>query len=84
MSLEAKFAELKLDDVPSILSAVKADGVEKSGLAAGMATLIKRCSSTDEAEAVSAFKTVKALAEECPESQAFTKDCMTACKSLAK
>ena len=79
MSLEAKFAALKIDEVSSIVDAVKADGVDKSGLAANISVLAARCESKDNAEALAAFKTVKALVEECPESQAFTKDCMAAC-----
>ena len=82
MSLEAKFAALKIDEVSSIVDAVKADGVDKSGLAANISVLAARCESKDNAEALAAFKTVKALVEECPESQAFTKDCMAACKFL--
>lgn len=86
MSLEAKFAELKVDDVPTIVAAVKADGVDKSGLAAGISVLINRCASSDDAEALAGLKTVKALVEECPEAQAFTKECLTACldQALAK
>ena len=80
MSLEAKFAELKIDDVSSVVDAVKKDGAKKSGLAAGIEALKARCVSKDADEALSALKTVKALCEECPEAQAFTKECLTACK----
>ncbi|KAL7579535.1 hypothetical protein ACA910_007910 [Epithemia clementina (nom. ined.)] len=83
MSLESKFAELKVEDVPSIVEAVKSQGVEKSGLAAGISVLAARCDSKDDAEALSALKTVKALAEECPESQAFIKECLAACLDQA-
>jgi hypothetical protein len=82
MALEAQFANLKMDDVDSVVKAVKADGVEKSGLAANISVLAARCESKDEAEALAALKTVKALVDECPEAQAFTKDCLTACKSF--
>ena len=78
MSLEAKFAALSVDDGPSIVAAVKADGVQKSGLADHILTLAAKCASNDDAEAIAAFKTTKALAEECPEAQAFTKECLLA------
>ena len=80
MSLESKFAALTIDDASSIVAAVKADGVSKSGLADGIGALAAKCASKDETEALAAFATVKALAEECPEAQAFTKDCLSACK----
>jgi len=82
MSLEAKLAELKIDDVPSIVDAVKKDGVEKSGLAANVDVLAARCASEDEAEAFAGLKVAKTLAEECPEAQAFYKECLTACMLL--
>ena len=80
MSLEAKFAELKVDDAPSVVETVKKDGVEKSGLAANTDVLVARAASKDEAEALAALKTIKSLAEECSEAQAFTKECITPCK----
>ena len=80
MSLEAKFNELKIDDVSSIIAEVKKNGVEKSGLAANVSVLAARCDSKDDAEALAALKVVKTLAEECPESQAFLKDCVGPCK----
>jgi hypothetical protein len=79
MSLEAKFAELKIADVPSIVEAVKKDGVDKSGLGANIVALVARCASSSDDEALAGLKTVKALAEECPEAQAFTKECFAAC-----
>lgn len=82
MSLEEKFAALKVDDVPSIVEAVKADGAEKSGLAANISVLAARCASKDEAEALAGLQTAKELAENCPSSHAFTKDCLTACKFM--
>ncbi len=82
MSLEAKLAELKIGDVPSIVDAVKSEGAEKSGLASNVTVLAARCDSKDDAEAVAALKVVKALAEECPQAQAFTKECLTACESF--
>jgi hypothetical protein len=81
MALEALFAELKIDDVSTIVETVKKEGVEKSGLAANITVLAARCDSKVDAEAMAALKTVKTLAEECPESQAFTKDCLSICKS---
>lgn len=80
MSLEEKFAALKIDDVTSVVEAVKKDGPKKSGLAAGIETLKARCDSREEAEALAALKTVKSLVEECPESHCFTKECLGACK----
>jgi len=83
MALEAKFAEMKLDDVPSIVEAVKSDGAEKSGLAANIEVLKARCASKEEGEAVAALKTVKALMDEVPDAQAFTKECLGACLEQA-
>jgi hypothetical protein len=82
MSLEAKFAALALDDASAIVAGVKKDGVEKSGLAANIEVLRAKCASKDDAEAIAAMKTVTALAAECPETQAFTKECLFACKFL--
>jgi elongation factor 3 len=79
MSLEAKFANLKIDDAASVVETVKSEGVEKSGLAANTSVLSARCASKDEAEALSALATVKALAEGVPEAQVFTKECLGAC-----
>ena len=83
MSLEAKFASLSIDDATSVVDTVKAEGVEKSGLAANASVLAARCGSMDEAEATAALKTVKALAEGCPEAQIFTKECLGACLEQA-
>ena len=82
MSLEALFASLKIDDVSTVVEAVKKDGAEASGLAANITVLAARCDSADEAEALAAFKTVTQLCIECPQAQAFTKDCLSACKSM--
>ena len=82
MSLEAKFAALTVDDVSGVVEAVKKDGADKSGLAANIYVLAARCASKDEAEALAGLKTVMELATSCPSSQAFTKECMTACKYL--
>ena len=83
MSLEETFAKLTVNDTSSVVDKVKAEGVEKSGLAAGISTLSARCGSDDEAEALAALKTVKALAEECPTAQPFTKECLGACLEQA-
>jgi hypothetical protein len=61
---------------------VKKEGIVKSGLAENINVLSARCESKDDAECLAALKTVKTLAEECPEAQAFTKECLTACKYL--
>jgi hypothetical protein len=79
MALEALFASLKIDDVDAVVEAVKKDGVETSGLAANITVLAARCDSADEAEALAAMKTVTQLCIECPQAQAFTKDCLGAC-----
>lgn len=83
MSLEAKFAEIKIDDVPSIVDTVKKEGIAKSGLADNITVLAARCDSSNDAEAIAALKALKALVDECPEAQAFTKDCLGTCLTLA-
>lgn len=80
MSLEALFSSLKIEDVDAVVEAVKKDGADKSGLAANISVLAARCDSADEAEALAAFKTVTRLCVECPQAQAFTKECLSACK----
>jgi hypothetical protein len=80
MSLEAKFASLTVDDAASVVAAVKKEGIVKSGLADNINVLAARCESNDDAECLAALMTVKALAEQCPEAQAFTKECLTSCK----
>mmetsp|Transcript_15332 Transcript_15332/g.42540 ORF Transcript_15332/g.42540 Transcript_15332/m.42540 type:complete len:1040 (+) Transcript_15332:92-3211(+) len=83
MSLEAKFASLSMDDVSSVVDAVKADGVAKSGLAEAITTLVARCASKTEAEALSALKVVKELSESVPTAQPFVKECLGACLEQA-
>jgi len=83
MSLEAKFANLSIDDASSVVETVKSEGVEKSGLASNISVLAARCGSKDEAEALAALAAVKALAEGVPEAQIFTKDCLAACLEQA-
>jgi len=80
MSLEAKFNALTIDDAASVVETVKKEGSEKSGLAANVSILAARCDSKDDKEALAALKTVTALAKECPAAQAFTKECLGACK----
>lgn len=82
MSLEEKFAKLSVDDVSSVVDAVKSQGVEKSGFAANASVLAARCGSSEDAEAIAAMKTAKALAEEVPIAQVFLKECLGACKSF--
>jgi elongation factor 3 len=83
MSLEEKFAKLTVVDASSVVDTVKSQGVEKSGLAANISVLVARCGSKDDAEAIAAMKTVKALAEECPGAQPFVKECLGACLEQA-
>mmetsp|Transcript_109771 Transcript_109771/g.164144 ORF Transcript_109771/g.164144 Transcript_109771/m.164144 type:complete len:1040 (-) Transcript_109771:137-3256(-) len=83
MSLEAKLAALSIDDATSVVDTVKAEGVEKSGLASNISVLAARCGSKDEAEALAALKTAKALAEGVPAAQTFTKECLGACLEQA-
>jgi hypothetical protein len=84
MSLEAKLAALTIGDIPSIVETVKSEGVLKSGLVDNYVTLVARCVSTDDAEALAALATVKALAEGAPVAQVFTKECLAGCKFLGK
>jgi len=83
MSLEEQFAKLTVGDESSIVEAVKADGVAKSGLAANIDALVAKCAAKDEAEALAGLATAKALAEGCPEAEAFTKECLAACLEQA-
>jgi elongation factor 3 len=86
MSVAGKIEAPTMDDVSAIVAAVKADGVEKSGLANNIEALVARCDSSVETEALAALKVVKTLVEEVPESQVFTKECLPACinQTLAK
>ena len=52
---------------------MKKEGIVKSGLADNINVLAARCESNDDAECLAGLMTVKALAEQCPEAQAFTK-----------
>lgn len=79
MSIESALEKLSLADSGSIADAVKADGVAKSGLAANIAGLVAKCASKTDDEALAGLAAAKALAD-VPEADAFTKECLTACK----
>lgn len=81
MSIESALEKLSLADSGSIADAVKADGVAKSGLAANIAGLVAKCASNTDDEALAGLAAAKALAD-VPEADAFTKECLTACKFL--
>jgi len=83
MSLEAKFAELSVGDETSIVEAIKADGIVKSGFAENIEALKAKCASKDATEAIAGLTTVKAIAEGAPEAGAVVKDCLAACLSQA-
>lgn len=80
MSLEAKFAALSMGDESSIVEAIKADGIVKSGFCDNIEALKAKAESSDEAEALAGLATVKAIAEGVPEAEAINKECLTACK----
>jgi hypothetical protein len=80
MSLESKFEKLSIGEEASIIEAIKKDGVDKSGFASGIDVLVAKCDSSDDNEALAALATAKAIAEGCPEAEAFNKECLTACK----
>merc|ERR1712176_1044780 len=69
---------LSLGDEVALVACVKADGVEKSGLASCADALIAKCASKNETEAIASLKLVQALAEGAPEAEVFTKDCLSA------
>lgn len=77
MSLEEKFAALSIDDIAGVVEATKKD-VKEFGKA--VPVLVARCDSKDDAECLAALKTVTEVAKACPEAQAFTKECLGACK----
>jgi elongation factor 3 len=78
MSLESKLANLSLGDEASIVEAINAEGAEKSGFASNIASLVAKCASKDEAEALAAFATVRAVAEGAPGAEAFNIQCLGA------
>jgi hypothetical protein len=71
MSLESKLANLSLGDETSVVAAIKADGVKKSGFADNVVSLIAKVSSDNDDECLAALATIKAVAEEAPEAEAF-------------
>jgi elongation factor 3 len=76
MSLESKLANLTLGDEASVVEAINADGVEKSGFASNIAGLIAKCASKDEAEALAGMATVKAVAAGAVAAEAFNIQCL--------
>ena len=84
MSLESKLASLSLGDESSVVEAINTEGVVKSGFAAGISALAAACASKDEEAALAALATVKAVAEGSPAADAFTKECLTACKLVTR
>jgi len=83
MSLAAKFSALSIDDASTIVETVKSEGAEKSGLVSNIALLVANCASKDAKDALPALKTIQALAESCPETQVYTKECLAACLGQA-
>lgn len=79
-TIEGLLSNLSLGDEPKLVEAVKSQGVVASGLADQIEVLAVKCASTNDAEAIAALTTVKALAEEAPAAEAFTKVCLLAGK----
>jgi elongation factor 3 len=69
---------LSLGDEPKLVSSVKADGVEKSGLAASIDVLKAKCASKTEEEALAGLALAKSLSEGAKEAEPFTKECLSA------
>lgn len=80
MSLEAKFAALSMGDEGSIVEAIKAEGIVKSGFVDNIEALKAKAESSTEADALAGLATVKAIAEGAPQAEAINKECLTACK----
>lgn len=80
MSLESKLANLSLGDESSVVEAIKAEGVEKSGFASNISALCAQIEGKDDAGRLAALATVKAVAEGCPEAEAFNKEALTSCE----
>ena len=83
MSIEAALEKLTLGDEPNLVEEVKKNGIEKSGLAAGISALAAKAESEDETEALAGLALVKALAEGAPDAQAATNSCLAACLQQA-
>jgi len=84
MSLESKLENLTLGDETSIVSEIKAEGVEKTGFASNIGALAAKCISSNEEEALAALTTVKAIAEGAPQADAFIKECLPGCLQQAQ
>lgn len=80
MSLESKLANLTLGDETSVVEAIKAEGVEKSGFASNVSALCAAIEGSDDTAALAALATVKAVALNAPEAEAFNKLCLSSCK----
>lgn len=81
MSLESKLANLSLGDESSVVETIKTEGVEKSGFASNISALCAKIEAKDEGS-LAALATVKAVAEGCPEAEAFNKEALCSCKSI--
>jgi len=82
MSIESMLENLTLGDEPKLVDSVKADGAEKSGLAASIDAIKAKCASKTEGEALAGLALVKSLAETAPQAEPFIKECLTAGKRL--
>ena len=80
MSLESKLANLSLGDETSVVDAIKAEGVEKSGFASNVSALCAAIEGKDDDAKLAALATVKAVAEGCPDAEAFNKEALQSCK----
>jgi hypothetical protein len=80
MSLESKLANLSLGDESSVVEAIKAEGVDKSGYAANVAAICGAIEGKDAEKAIAALATVKAVAEGAVEAEAFNGLCLSSCK----
>jgi len=79
MSLESKLLNLTIGDEPTVVEAIKAEGVEKSGFASNISALAAKCVSKKEDEALAALQTVKAVAEGASQACPFIKECLSGC-----
>jgi elongation factor 3 len=83
MSLESKLANLSLGDESSVVAAIKAEGVIKSGFGPSISALCAAIEGKDADAAIAALATAKAVAEGAPEAEAFNKECLSSCLSAA-
>jgi elongation factor 3 len=79
MSLESKLANLSLGDETSVVEAIKAEGVEKSGYASNISAICAAIEGKDDDATLAALATVKAVAEGATEAEAFNKECLNSC-----